>query len=78
MKERLLPRAEVELRTGLAKSTIYKRIAAGSFPPPRREPGTHMVRWLESEIDQWIESWISVSRVGKVVGTEPMDNKKAA
>lgn len=29
MTERLLPRAEVQLRTGLSKSTIYARIAAG-------------------------------------------------
>ena len=31
---RLLRRQEVELRTGLGTSTIYRRMAQGTFPRP--------------------------------------------
>jgi prophage regulatory protein len=68
--ERLLPRSEVERRTGLSRSTIYERMAAGRFPPARREPETGTVRWLESEVDAWIEAWVARSAVvGSAEGT---------
>ena len=43
----------VEDRTGLKKSTIYKRIAAGEFPEGFALGGG-MRGWLESSIDDWI------------------------
>lgn len=75
--ESLLPRAEVERRTGLSRSTIYARMTAGTFPLGRREPETGNVRWLESEIDAWIAEWISRAElVGSVVGSRRERMKK--
>ncbi|MGP5109873.1 MULTISPECIES: helix-turn-helix transcriptional regulator [Pseudomonas] len=39
--------------TGLARSTIYKYIAEGTFPQPV-SLGERCVGWVESEIDDWI------------------------
>lgn len=53
--ERILRRHEVEVRTGLPRSSLYRLIAAGAFPRQRRlSPST--VGWLESEISTWISS----------------------
>ncbi len=51
----------VKSRTGLSRSTIYLRIAAGSFPKPVNL-GSRAVGWLESEIDGWLNSRVEVSR----------------
>ncbi|UCV27074.1 helix-turn-helix transcriptional regulator [Ferribacterium limneticum] len=40
--------------TGLAKSTLYKYMAAGMFPKPIHL-GPRCVGWLEQEIFAWIE-----------------------
>jgi prophage regulatory protein len=61
--ERLLRLRDVKQRTGLGTSTIYRRIADGSFPAPR-SLGRNTVRWLQSEIDAWIKSLPS-SRSGE-------------
>ncbi|MHC1660598.1 helix-turn-helix transcriptional regulator [Stenotrophomonas maltophilia] len=50
---RLLRRAEVLARVGIAKSTLYSRISAGKFPKPVHLGSS--VRWVESEIDSWIQ-----------------------
>ncbi|SDW93460.1 helix-turn-helix transcriptional regulator [Lysobacter enzymogenes] len=77
--ERLLTRAEVEERTGYKHSTIYDRIAAGTFPAPRREVETGTVRWLESEVQAWIDDWIAKSEVaGRMVGSRAQKLKKTS
>jgi prophage regulatory protein len=43
----------VKARTGLSRSTIYLRIAQGTFPA-RYSLGARAVGWLESEISAWI------------------------
>jgi len=54
-------------RTGLSRSTIYNKLDADSphydelFPKQVRV-GSGSVRWIESEIDCWIERCISSSR----------------
>jgi prophage regulatory protein len=53
--ERLLRLREVKEKTGLGSSTIYRRMADGTFPVPR-SLGPNTVRWLQSEIDAWIRS----------------------
>ncbi|PCD01461.1 helix-turn-helix transcriptional regulator [Halopseudomonas pelagia] len=53
MKPRFIRIAEVLERTGLGRSTIYKYMAAGTFPP-RVSVGGRSVSWLESEIDGWM------------------------
>lgn len=37
----------------MAKSTLYLRISAGKFPKPVHLGSS--VRWVESEIDSWIQ-----------------------
>lgn len=54
---RLLRRSEVMLRVGMAKSTLYSRISAGTFPKP--VPVGCSVRWVESEVEAWISERIA-------------------
>jgi prophage regulatory protein len=51
----------VKVRTGLARSTIYLRIAQGSFPKPV-SLGGRAVGWVEAEIQRWLERQIEISR----------------
>jgi len=52
----LLARLPVVLKvTGLGRSTIYRWIADGSFPPPVRL-GPHAVAWRWSDLDRWTQS----------------------
>lgn len=50
---RLLTRPQVERRTGLARSTLYRMMRSNRFPLPVRV-GRRAVRWPESEIEHWI------------------------
>lgn len=52
--DRLLKLREVMQRTSLGSSTIYRRLEAGTFPKPR-QLGPACVRWMESDIDRWLE-----------------------
>ena len=52
-RERILRRHEVEARTGLPRSSLYRLIANGEFPKQRRLSAS-TVGWLESEISTWI------------------------
>ncbi len=49
-KDRFLTRAQVEQRTGLKRSALYRKIRAGEFPAPFRV-GRRAVRWSEREVD---------------------------
>ncbi|OGT41399.1 MAG: AlpA family transcriptional regulator [Gammaproteobacteria bacterium RIFCSPHIGHO2_12_FULL_40_19] len=60
----VLRRKQVEARTGLSRSTIYTRIAEGTFPRPINLVGGRAVGWIESEINEWLESRIKHSRKG--------------
>ena len=53
MNERLLRREEVEARTGLARSSIYRLMRLKRFPEPLRI-GDRAVRWPEREIEDWL------------------------
>ena len=52
---------QVQARTGLSRSTIYRRLAGGSFPRPL-SLGARAVGWIESEVDEWIRQRIAESR----------------
>ena len=60
----ILRRKQVEARTGLRRSTIYAKIAAGEFPASIRL-GARSVGWIESEISEWLKSRITASRDGQ-------------
>jgi len=53
-----LRRHMVEARTGLSRSSIYDRIAEGTFPKPI-PLGGRSVGWLESEIVEWQKARIA-------------------
>ena len=53
MSDRLLRREEVEVRTGLARSSIYRLMRLKRFPEPLRI-GDRAVRWPEAEIEAWL------------------------
>ena len=49
---RIVRRDEVSRLTGLARSTIYKKVAEGSFPAPIRL-GARSVGWRLSDVIAW-------------------------
>ena len=52
-EDRLLRRTEVEVRTGLSRTSIYRLMREGRFPEPLKI-GSKAVRWPESEIADWL------------------------
>ena len=50
---RIIRLKEVIGSTGLARSTIYKYIAEGTFPKPV-SLGDRCVGWVDSEVHEWI------------------------
>lgn len=57
----ILRRKQVELRTGLARSTIYQYIEDSVFPKPV-PLGPRAVGWVESEVSAWITERINSVR----------------
>ena len=55
MGDRYLPLREVENRAGIKHSAIYRKMATGDFPRARAL-GPRTVRWLESELEEWIRT----------------------
>jgi prophage regulatory protein len=49
---------EVEMATGLTRTSIYEGIEEGTFPPPI-PLGERAVGWLEEEIMCWLEERIA-------------------
>ena len=53
----ILRMPEVEVKTGYKRPTIYRFIKEGLFP--KQVPlGLRAVGWVESEIDDWVQSKI--------------------
>ena len=53
---------EVLKRTGFGKAWIYRLISEGRFPAPVKI-GVRVVAFVESEVDEWIQSVIESSRI---------------
>lgn len=51
-RDRLLTRPEVEVETGLSRTSIYRKMEEGTFPRPKRI-SQRAVRWPQSKIDAW-------------------------
>ena len=51
---RFLRLPEVEKAVGKKRSTIYRDIAAGTFPAPYDLGNSRSVGWLSTEISAWI------------------------
>ena len=73
---RILRSPEVEARTGLSRSTIYRWRVAGRFPPPV-VMGGRTVGWIESDVDAWIRERAVESRGGgTAVARRPQGGRK--
>ena len=48
----------VKARTGLSRSEIYRRVAAGDFPAPVKL-GVRASAWPEHEVTAWCEARIA-------------------
>lgn len=59
--ETLLKIKEVQRRSGLCRSSIYKMMKRGEFPQ-NIQLSLRCVAWLESEVDGWVQGRISSSR----------------
>jgi len=55
ISKKLLRLPEVKATTGLSKSSIYARIAEGTFPK-RIQLGQRFVVWVEADIQTWLMS----------------------
>ena len=49
----ILRRKQVEIKTGLSRSTIYQKLEKGIFPKPI-SLGDRAVGWIESEVEEWL------------------------
>ena len=61
MTHTILRLPDVKATTGLSRSTIYMRVAEGTFPRPVGLGG-RAVGWLEAEIQDWLRRRIEASR----------------
>ena len=66
-QKRFIRLHEVISRTGYGRTSIYRKMEAGSFPKciklggPPKDPSvfdSRAIAWIEDEVDQWIESRI--------------------
>ena len=55
---RVLRQADVMRLTGLSRTTIWRRVRDGSFPPPIRlePPGTRAKGWRQTDLQDWLDS----------------------
>ncbi len=66
--DRIIRLKTVLARTGLSRSTIYRKIAEGTFPS-QLKISTNGTGWHESEINHWIADpvgWHSKREVDQV------------
>ncbi len=62
MMTRILRLPEVQQLTGLKRTTIYEKMKTGEFPV-RIVLTTRTVGWLQNEIEAWIESKVTQTRI---------------
>ena len=51
--DRIIRLKTVINRSGLSRSTVYRKISEGTFPP-KVKLSLHGVGWRESELNRWI------------------------
>ena len=66
---RLLRISEVQARTSLGRSTIYRWAAEGRFPAPV-VLGGRVARWVEAEVEEWVRKWLEKGRGGSAPAAE--------
>lgn len=73
MSPAILRRKSVLKITALSNTTMYRKIAAGTFPAPLRL-GPRAVGWLESAVCEWVESLPQVGTDADVDRETPAPN----
>ncbi|MGB3423836.1 MAG: AlpA family transcriptional regulator [Castellaniella sp.] len=58
---------DVVEKVSLGQSTVYKMVAAGTFPKPF-QIAPNRVAWVESEIDDWLSELASRRTGGQEAG----------
>lgn len=48
--------------TGLKRSTLYNLVERELFPKPVKIPGTRLVAWLSTDIENWITEQVEQAR----------------
>ena len=66
---RILRLKAVLERTGLSRSTLYRKIQAGRFPAQVRT-SDRCIGWRESDIERWLRNPMYYSRTD--VGRDPL------
>ena len=61
--EKIIRLKTVLARTGLSRSTMYRKIADGTFPPQVRI-SVHGTGWHESELNRWIANPVAYRPAG--------------
>jgi len=51
----LIALRKVEEDCGFSKASVYRMMARGEFPKPAKRAG-RSVRWLKSEVQQWVRN----------------------
>lgn len=64
MSHTILRLPAVKTTTGLSRSTIYHRVAEGTFPKPV-SLGGRAVGWIQAEVQEWLQRRIDASRRAK-------------
>lgn len=59
MSKKLIFIKTVENKTGRNRQTLWRYWTAGKFPKPVKIESANA--WLESEVDQWIDSKLSAA-----------------
>lgn len=62
MSHKILRLPEVQIKTGLSRSTIYLRMTKGTFPKTI-SLGERAIGWLNTDVDQWLDERIAASKV---------------
>ena len=57
---RFLRPSEVKEMTALSRSSIYRQIAAGTFPR-QIQIGSNQVVWVKQQIEDWIDAKIAAA-----------------
>ena len=61
MANMILRLPAVKDRTGLSRSTLYSKVAEGTFPRPI-SLGARAVGWIDAEVEAWVSGRIEQSR----------------
>jgi prophage regulatory protein len=67
--DRILRLGSVLERTGLSRSTLYRKIQGGSFPAQVRI-SERCIGWRESDIERWLRNPMYYSRTD--AGRDPL------